>query len=420
MDDLSFLDAILSADKYGWISKPKKKSKAVKSKELDSFLEINEFYRDNQREPSESGDMFEFKLSIKLEKIRKNKACRDYFKEYDEFGLLGEKSTSAPEAIQKELLKEEFETFEDILNSQLLEQLSPSDSVSTSIFDIKNVTNPELIRERKKAGQVGQTIPCLNFDVFDSLFKDVHKGLTSSSKSLGAIAESELSAFEFQEGNFYLLNGMLLFIDHMSEIFRGSDRDDRRLLIVFENGTQSTMLLSSLTKRIREDAGAKRILNTDGSVFNAKRVKSAEESDPRMQIYSQLKSTGYIYIAKTNKPDLKNKYKHLYKIGLTKRDVSARFKEAAKDPAFLMYTAEQVKVIPLKGLNLNSVESSLHALFGQVRLDIDVVGNDGKAYKAKEWFNVPLQAIDNAVTLIQDLTIHLYRYDRDSQKLVKR
>ncbi|NOH69613.1 GIY-YIG nuclease family protein [Vibrio rotiferianus] len=417
MDDLSFLDTVLNADKYGWISKPKEKTKAVNSTELDSFLEITEFYRENQREPNESGDMIEFKLSIKLEKIRGDIASHEPLKEYDEFNLLGE-SDCPEEVLVQEV--EEFDTFEDILNSKLLEQLSPSSSVSVSIFDLKNVTDPERIRERKKAEQVGQTMPCPNFEVFDPLFKDVHKGLTSETKGLGTIAESELSVFEFQEGNFYLLKGMLLFIDHMSEIFRGTDRDDRRLLIIFENGTQSTMLLRSLTKRIREDEGAKRILNTDGSVFNAKRVKSAEESDPRMQIYSQSKSTGYIYIAKTNKPDLREKYKHLYKIGLTKRDVSARFKEAAKDPAFLMYSAEQVKVIPLKGLNLNSVESALHALFGRVRLDIDVVGSDGKVYKAKEWFNVPIQAIDDAVTLIQDLTIHLYRYDRDSQKLVKR
>lgn len=43
MDDLSFLDAVLNADKYGWISKPKEKTKAVKSTELDSFLKSSSF-----------------------------------------------------------------------------------------------------------------------------------------------------------------------------------------------------------------------------------------------------------------------------------------------------------------------------------------------------------------------------------------
>ena len=111
---------------------------------------------------------------------------------------------------------------------------------------------------------------------------------------------------------------------------------------------------------------------------------------------------------------------HLYKVGLTKRDVSTRFKEAAKDPAFLMYEAEQIKVIPLNGLNLNSVESAVHALFGRVRLNVEVTGNDGKLHKAKEWFNLPLEVINDAVTLIQDNTIHLYRYDSEQQKLVRR
>lgn len=417
MDDLSFLDKVLAADKYGWISKPKSKSKAVQSTELDAFREIIEFYREYDREPTESGDMVEFKLCVKLEKIRNDKSSHESLRQYDEFGLL---PTGEEVEAPLELAAEEFESIEDILNSNLLEQLSPSDSVSNDIFDIKNVTDPEVIRERKKAEQIGQTLPCPNFEIFDPLFKDVQKGLSAKTKDLGTIAESELSVFEFQEGNFYLLKGMLLFIDHMSEIFRGTDREDRRLLIIYENGTQSTMLLRSLTKRIREDAGAKRVLNTDGSVFNAKRVKTAEEVDPRMQVYSQTKATGYIYIAKTKKEELKDKFKHLYKIGLTKREVSKRFKEAPNDPAFLMAEAEQIKVIPLNGLNLSSVESAIHALFGRVRLDIDVIGNDGKTHNPKEWFIVPLEAINDAVTLIQDLTIHLYRYDSDLQKLVRR
>ena len=85
-----------------------------------------------------------------------------------------------------------------------------------------------------------------------------------------------------------------------------------------------------------------------------------------------------------------------------------------------MYEAEQIKVIPLNGLNLNSVESAVHALFGRVRLNVEVTGIDGKLHKAKEWFNLPLEAINDAVTLIQDNTIHLYRYDSEKQKLVRR
>ena len=417
MDDLSFLDAVLNADKYGWISKPKEKTKAVKSTELDSFLEIIEFYRENQREPNESGDMIEFKLSIKLEKIRGDIASHESLKGYDEFNLLGESGSSEEVLVQD---VEEFDTFEDILNSKLLEQLSPSELMSRDIFNIANVTDPEKLRARKKADEIGQTVPCPNFDVFEPLFKDMQQNLKTGAKLLKDTLSEEVSRFGIKEGNFYVLKGMLVYIDYVSDSFEGSDRIDYRLKAVYENGTQSNILLRSFGKILRADKTSQRILNSDGTDFNAKRIKEKDEDHRRMQIYSQAKATGYIYIAKTNKPDLREKYKHLYKIGLTKRDVSTRFKEAAKDPAFLMYSAEQVKVIPLNGLNLNSVESALHALFGRVRLDIDVVGSDGKSYKAKEWFNVPIKAIDDAVTLIQDLTIHLYRYDADSQKLVRR
>lgn len=415
MDDMDFLDAVLSADKFGWISKPKPKTKGVRATDLDDFMEINEFYREHEKLPSDDGDMVELKLFYKFEKIKEDIKLVESLSAHDEFNMLNAREATVLKAPEQE----EFQSIDDIINSELLEFISPK-SETSDILTIKNVTDPEAVRARNQAEAIGKTTQCRNFEVFEPLFKNVHKELSAKTKFLGAIADTELSVFEFAEGNFYLLKGMLLFVDYMSEEFRGTDREDRRLLIVYENGTQSTMLLRSLTKRIREDSSARRILTTDGQPFNAKRIKSESEHDPRLQVLKQTKATGYIYIAKTLKPDLRDKYKHLYKVGLTKRDVSTRFKEAAKDPAFLMYEAEQIKVIPLNGLNLNSVESAVHALFGRVRLNVEVTGNDGKLHKAKEWFNLPLEAINDAVTLIQDNTIHLYRYDSEQQKLVRR
>jgi hypothetical protein len=415
MDDMDFLDAVLSADKFGWISKSKPKTKAVRATDLDDFMEINEFYRNNNKLPSDTGDMVELKLFYKFEKLKEDIKLVDRLKPHDEFNLL-EVNDVPISSIPKQ---EKFQSLDDIIDSDLLEFISPKSEVS-DILTIKNVTDPETVKARNQAEAIGKTAQCRNFEVFEPLFKNVHKELSAKTKLLGDIADTELSVFEFAEGNFYLLKGMLLFVDYMSEVFRGTDREDRRLLIIFENGTQSTMLLRSLTKRIREESSARRILTTDGQPFNAKRIKSEYEQDPRLQVLKQSKATGYIYIAKTLKPDLREKYKHLYKVGLTKRDVSTRFKEASKDPAFLMYEAEQIKVIPLNGLNLNSVESAIHALFGRVRLNVEVTGNDGKLHKATEWFNLPIEAIKDAVTLIQDNTIHLYRYDSEMQKLIKR
>jgi len=417
MDDVDFLDTVLKADKYGWISKPKSKTKAVVTSLLDDFNEINDFYREFKRAPQEGGDMIEFKLAIKLEKIQSDISQVNDLKDYDEFNLLEEQSDILND---EPVEKEEINSLEDVLNSSFFNSISPSENSASNIFNIKNVTDPEIIKERKKAVEIGKTIACDNFHVFEPLFKNVQHELSKSTKILGAIAATELSVSEFKVGNFYLLKGMLLYIDYMSEVFRGTDRDDCRLVIIFENGTQSTMLLRSLTKRIREDVGAKRILNIDASVFNAKRVRAQDELDFDQYVIKENKANGYIYIAKTLKPDLKNSYKHLYKIGLTKRDVTERFKEAPKDPAFLMYEAEQVKIIPLHGLNLNSVEGAIHSLFGSCRLDIDVTGVDGKNHKPKEWFNVPIEAINDAVTLIEKQTIHLYRYDNKLQQLVRR
>ncbi|ODM55858.1 hypothetical protein BC455_23290, partial [Vibrio harveyi] len=375
MDDLDFLAAIEKADKYNWISDVELKTKAVRSTHADEFQTILDFYSEHGRAPdSNAFDVIEMKLGFLLEKLRLDDAVCDELAPMDVHGLLREK----------------FESIEDIMNSRLFGTLSSMGEADASIYEIKNVTQPEIIRERKKATQIGQTTSCHNFEVFEPLFKQVHESLKRGTKQLGLIVESELSVTEFKEGSFYLLNGGLVFIDFMGEKYKGAEREEQRLLMVYENGTQSTMLLRSLTKRIREDGGAKRILNTDGSFYNAARVKANNESDPRMQIYSNARSTGYIYIAKTlGDNQAAKQFDNLYKIGLAK-DVEKRFKAAKRDTAFLMAEAERVRVIPLEGLDLRSVEGAIHALFEKVRLEIGVIDRDGKERIAREWFVVPL------------------------------
>ena len=405
MNDLDFLAAVEKADKYNWVSDVKLKTKSVRSTHANEFQTILDFYTEHGKEPdNNASDVIEMKLGFLLEKLRLDDAISDELAPMDIYGLLREK----------------FESIEDIMNSNLFSALSSMDGADNSIYDIKNVTKPEVIRERKKATQIGQTTPCHNFEIFEALFKQVHNGLKRGTKQLGLIVETELSVTEFYEGNFYLINGSLVFIDFMGEKYKGAEREEQRLLIVYENGTQSTMLLRSLTKRIREDEGAKRILNTDGSVYNAARIKANNESDPRMQIYTNARSTGYIYIAKTlgDNPAARQ-FDNFYKIGLAK-DVEKRFKAAKRDTAFLMAEAERVKVIPLEGIDLRSAESAIHALFENVRLEIGVIDRGGKERTAREWFVVPLNIIEQAVDLIRDKTIHLYVYNEKSGEIVRR
>ncbi|GAD80630.1 GIY-YIG nuclease family protein [Vibrio ezurae] len=405
MDNLDFLAAIEKADKYNWISDVEFKTKAVRSTHADEFQTILDFHNEYGRAPdSNAFDVIEMKLGFLLEKLRLDNAICDELAPMDEYGLLREK----------------FDSIDDIMNSRLFETISSSNEANNSIYEFKNVTHPEVIRERKKATQIGQTTACHNFEVFEPLFKQVHEGLKRGTKLQWDINSNRIDTSDCSEGDFFLLNGALVFIDFLSEEYQGVSRKDQRTLIIYENGTQSTMILNSLMRRLREDKNSKRIANTDGSFYNAARVKANNESDPRMQIYSNARSTGYVYIARTLGDNAATRqFDNLFKIGLAK-DVEKRFKAAKRDTAFLMAEAERVKVIPLEGIDLRSAESAIHALLEKVRLEIGVIDRDGKERTAREWFIVPLNIIEQAVDLIRDKTIHLYVYDEVKGEIVRR
>lgn len=411
MEDKDFLKKILEADTYDWIQKPKSKSSSQKSTVLDDFEDIIEFYKQNKRIPEESDDIIELKLAIKLQNILASQSNIDLLTEYDTEGILNSETNN--ENIDKKESSKSYNSIEDIINSDFFNQISNNEAKDNTIFSIKNVTPTSVQKERRKAKNIGKTLPCPNFNIFEPLFKSLHLELKNKTKKLYDISTTELNENEFKEGNFFLLKNMLLYIDDVSKPFKGADRLDRRLLIIYENGKQSTMQLRSLYKRLRENSNSKRIVTSSGVSFNAKRVKLKADAE---QLHLSIpKVSGYIYIAKTYHPDLRDKYKNLYKIGLTERDVDKRFKEASNDPAFLMNKAEKIKVIPLHGIKVSSVEAAIHSLFEKCKLKMKVTDNKGIDRTPTEWYLVPLDVINDAIALIEDEIIQDYYYDPENQ-----
>ena len=55
---------------------------------LESFIEVNDFYKLHKLEPKSGGDIYEHKLASRLKHIRENKEQRDILIEHDIHGLL--------------------------------------------------------------------------------------------------------------------------------------------------------------------------------------------------------------------------------------------------------------------------------------------------------------------------------------------
>jgi hypothetical protein len=132
-------------------------------------------------------------------------------------------------------------------------------------------------------------------------------------------------------------------------------------------------------------------------------------------------ASGMIYVLRS-KSDLPAVAAHrdvLHKIGVTGSEVGKRITNAKLDPTFLMADVEIVKTYELYNINRVRIENVIHRIFDAARLDITIEDRFGQPVIPREWFLVPLFAIDNAVERIRDGTITGYMYDPKAAALVR-
>ncbi len=70
-------------------------------------------------------------------------------------------------------------------------------------------------------------------------------------------------------------------------------------------------------------------------------------------------------------------------------------------------------------MNPQKFENLIHNFFSSVCLDVEIMDNDNKVNKPREWFIVPLQVIEQVVDLIISGQINSYYYDKVNQMIVR-
>ncbi len=74
----------------------------------------------------------------------------------------------------------------------------------------------------------------------------------------------------------------------------------------------------------------------------------------------------------------------------------------------------------LSGINRVKLENLLHRVFAPAQLDLTIQDRFGQSVKPREWFLVPLSAVDEAVERIRNGTIIDATYDPKIARLVVR
>lgn len=392
MDNKNFdkLLEIFEDDPFGILTVKEKKATYVSenSQLIESFNEINRFYESNGREPEKSSNIIETKLFFRLSSIRDDKEKCEILKDYDEHKLLKLTKTV------------EVKSIDDIFNN---DSLNIFDDINDNIFNVqslpKRTTMPEYIASRKV---------CKEFDKYEGLLKQCQIDLKEGRRKLIKFKNGQ----QVEEGHFFVLKGVLLYVDKVGEAIVENGVKNARLRCVFENGTESDMLMRSLGAELYKDG--RRVTDSD---VNMKK----ELFEQFNNITEQDKEAGYIYVLKSKSEDDKIKeIPNLYKIGFASKCVEERIKNAVNEPTYLMAPVKIMTSFKCYNMNVSKLESLLHNFFGQSCLEIDIMDKFGNKHKPREWFIAPLNVIEDAIKLIINGQIINYKYDSVTQNIVYR
>jgi hypothetical protein len=393
------LEDIFNDDEFG-ILESKAKVSNVKSEDerlIDSFQEINAFFEKNNREPK--ADVFvvsERGLGVALRELRKNLKKAEILKPYDTYDLLGNVTV-------------EINSIDDILNDDEFGLLDTDETLE--IFELKNIPSS---KDREETDFVARRKPIKDkeFAPYETAFKKVHQELREGKRKLNEFKDVEQN---LEQGKYYLLDGLLLFLekDGIEDRQIGDrTRKDGRTTIVFENGTQSNMYYRSLAKALYNNGRI--VSDTDAAAESElfKNVNLVNEEDLE---------TGWIYILKSKSSNKEiASIENLYKIGFSKIDVKDRIKHAAKEATYLMADVHLISSIKCYNFNPQKFELLIHRFFGEVCLSIDIHDNKGRRFTPREWFVVPLPVIDKAIDLILSGDIVNFCYDNEKLEIIKR
>lgn len=198
-------------------------------------------------------------------------------------------------------------------------------------------------------------------------------------------------------------SGVLIYLERIDSPYRGnSQKINRRTRCIYENGTESNVLLRSLGKRL-SDAGY--------AIKDNPAVVSIEDGDSE---------TGYIYVLKSlsENPKIIAK-KNLFKIGFSASSVEERIKNAAQDPTYLMAPVSIVATYRCFNMNPQRFERLIHRFFSESCLDMEITDKNGNGYLPKEWFIAPITVISEVIDLIIKGEIVNYSYDKEKEIIVK-
>lgn len=360
------------------------------------FEDIQRFVVEHGRLPQhgDDRDIFERLYAVRLEQLRKMPEARELLSPIDSAGILdGATPAAAPAALD-----------DDALLAELGIATGRADA------DITRLRHVSSRAEKRAAEEIANREPCPDFDAFSPLFERVQADLKAGARQAKVFEQTEVTLAEIQPGNFFIVGGQLAYIAASTEDFVTQyERKDRRVRVIYDNGTEATVLSRSFQKALYRDDTARRITELSaGPLFG----DVAEPDD-------LASGTIYVLRSKSAHPYVDQHRELIHKIGVTGQPVASRIANARNDPTFLLADVEIVAEYKLYNINRSKLEGLIHRALAPARLDLSAGDRFGRSVQPREWFLVPLAAINELVTRISDGTVTEFQYDRDQARFVQ-
>jgi len=359
---------------------------------IAGFEDILRFYQANGRAPLHGGDndIFERLYAVRLDQLRKLPEAQTLLAELDSAGLL------SGAVVQADV--------DELDEDALLAELGISDE-SANQSDITVLRHVRSSAEKRAAEEIADRMPCADFDKFQPLFEQVEREMKEGVRITLRFGRDTSIVI----GNYFIVGGQLAYVAEVGESIKTVyGKTDARLRVIYSNGTESNLLRRSLERALYKDETGRRLTDPDmGPLFG-----DAPESDDI--------ESGTIYVLRSlsRHPFVAEHRELIHKIGVTGGKVETRIAGAENDATYLLAGVEVVATYKLHNLNRTRMENIFHRLFGAAQLDLTIEDRFGHPVKPREWFLVPLQVIDEAVTRIRDGSITEVAYDPETARLV--
>jgi len=359
---------------------------------IAGFEEIQRFVEEHGRLPQhgEDRDIFERLYAVRLEKIRESEECTALLQELDVGELLkGDGSADSKT--------------EPATDDELLAALG----VENSAAEISQLQHVRSRAEVKAAEEVAKRTPCEDFEDFRPAFEELQEQLKNSERKTARFQNNA----ELNRGEFFILEGQKVLIADMGDEFvTDYGRKDRRLRVIYDNGTESDLLLRSLQRALYKDENGRRILAHDSKTLPLF-TNQIDEEDAQ---------SGFVYVLRScaDHPYIEENRHVIHKIGVTGQELKKRFANTKRETTFLLADVEIVASYTLANVNRNKLEKVLHKFFGDARIDVQLRDRFNGLVEPQEWFLVPFDVVDRAMTLLMSGEIEHCKYDPNAAVII--